>query len=101
MIDKKPGHWEIDCVVSKQGGSGAALLVLSERKSRREIIRKMPDKTQSSVIAVIDELEKKYGDRFYQEFKTITADNGSEFLDYRSLERSIRKPGCSRVKIAD
>ena len=34
------GHWEIDCIVGKQGGSGAALLVLSERKSRREIIRR-------------------------------------------------------------
>jgi len=107
-IDERPqsandrqevGHWEIDCVVGKQGGSGAALLVLSERKSRLEIIRKMPDKTQSSVIAVLDELERKYGERFYREFKTITADNGSEFLDFRSLERSIIKPGCSRVKI--
>lgn len=93
------GHWEIDCIVGKQCGSGAALLVLSERKSRREIIRKMPDKTQSSVIAVIDDLERKYGDRFYQQFKTITADNGTEFLDFRSLERSIRKPGYNRFKI--
>jgi IS30 family transposase len=107
-IDERPqsiedrqesGHWEIDCVVGKQGGSRATLLVLSERKTRREIIRKMPDRTQSSVIAAIDELERKYGDKFYQEFKTITADNGSEFLDYRSMERSLRNPECSRVKV--
>jgi transposase, IS30 family len=43
------GHWEMDCVVGKQGGSGAALLVLTERSTREEIIRKMPDKTQESV----------------------------------------------------
>jgi len=53
------GHWEMDCVVGNQGGSGVTLLVLSERKSREEIIFKMPDKTQDSVIKMLDALERK------------------------------------------
>jgi len=93
------GHWEMDCVVGKKGGSGAALLVLSERKSRKEIIRKMPDKTQKSVLEALDGLEKKYGNRFKEIFKTITVDNGVEFLDFKALERSLGNPDCKRVKI--
>jgi IS30 family transposase len=93
------GHWEMDCVVGKQGGSSAALLVLSERQSRKEIIRKMPDKTQQSVLKRLDELEKKYGNKFHEIFKTITVDNGSEFLDFKALEKSIIKPDTQRVKL--
>jgi len=51
-------HWEMDCVVGRQGGGKAALLVLSERKTREEIIYKTPSKTQESVIEVLNELEK-------------------------------------------
>jgi len=93
------GHWEMDCVVGKQSGSGAALLVLSERQSRKELIRKMPDKTQQSVLNVLDALEKKHGDRFCEIFKTITIDNGSEFSNFKALERSVRKPDYQRVKL--
>jgi IS30 family transposase len=84
------GHWEMDCVVGNQGGSGAALLVLSERKSREEIIFKMPDKTQDSVIKMIDGLERKYGAKFKVKFKTLTVDNGSEFLNFKGIEQSIK-----------
>ena len=40
----------------------------------------MPSKTQESVVASLDCLEKKYGKSFRDKFKTITVDNGSEFL---------------------
>lgn len=93
------GHWEMDCVVGNQGGSGAALLVLSERMSRQEIILKMPDKTQDSVIAMVDGLEKKYGTKFKEIFKTITVDNGSEFLDHEGIEKSIKDPKEKRVTV--
>ena len=93
------GHWEMDCVVGKQGGSGATLLVLSERKSREEIIYKMMNKTQECVLKVLDTLEKKQGKKFKEKFKTITVDNGSEFLDYKTLERSISNPEQQRVKV--
>jgi len=43
------GHWEMDCVEGKKG-SAAVLLVLSERKTREEIIFKLAKKTQELVI---------------------------------------------------
>ena len=42
---EEQSHWEMDCVVGCKG-SQAALLVLSERKAREEIVIKMPSKTQ-------------------------------------------------------
>src|SRR6056297_2817378 len=83
------GHWEIDLIAGPQGGSKAALLTLVERKTRMTIIRKLPDKTQGSVIRAINGIERKFGAvRFRKIFKTITSDNGSEFLDVEGLEGS-------------
>lgn len=81
------GHWEMDTVQSGQGDS-SCLLVLSERVSRREIIRKMPDKCSSSVVAVLDELERADPFRFSRVFKSITVDNGCEFMDVSGIETS-------------
>jgi len=93
------GHWEMDCVVGKQGGSGAVLLVMSERKTREELIFKMPAKTQENVAETLDGLEHRYGTGFVEKFKTITVDNGSEFLDFKTLESSCIRPGEKRVEI--
>jgi len=93
------GNWEMDCVVGNQGGSGAVLLVLSERKTREEIIVKMLDKTQNSVIKTIDLLENKYKGKFKEKFKTITVDNGSEFLDFKGIERSQNNSDIKRVPL--
>lgn len=79
------GHWEMDCVVGKQEGKGSVLLVLSERSKREEIIIKMPSKTQESVVVAFDGLERKYGKSFKDKFKTMTVDNGSEFLNYEGI----------------
>lgn len=93
------GHWEMDCVVGKRGDSGSVLLVLSERQTRQEMLFKMPNRMQKSVINIIDKLEKKHGRKFKEKFKTITVDNGSEFLDFKSLESSCIRPGEERVKL--
>ncbi len=83
------GHWEMDLVVGPTNGSNSALLTLVERKHRRMIIRKIPDKTQASVLKAIRGIERHYGARrFRQVFKSITVDNGSEFLDFKALETS-------------
>lgn len=97
-IEKRPediaarvraGHWEMDCVVGKSG-SKRALLVLTERYSRFEIIRMIPDKTMRSVVMALDGIERKCGaDTFRSLFKSITVDNGSEFSDAAGMERSI------------
>ena len=97
-IDERPknvnnreeyGHWEADLVVSCRGGKHA-LLTLTERRYREEIIVRLPDKTRRSVKRAMDRLERKYGAKFREKFKTITVDNGSEFLDFESLEKSVK-----------
>jgi len=96
-IDKRPaaandrseyGHWEMDLIVSCKGGKHV-LLKLTERKTRKEIIIRLPDKTQRAVKRALDRLERRYGKTFKDHFKTITTDNGSEFLDFGNLEKSI------------
>ena len=93
------GHWEMDCVVGKYKASGCALLVLTERKIREQIIIKMSNQKQKSVIKALDNLEKKHGNRFKEKFKTITVDNGSEFLDYINMQKSIKNLADLRTKI--
>lgn len=80
------GHWEMDCVC---GPTRDVLLVMTERQTRREIIMKMTDQCAASVVYCLNVLERKYGKLFRKVFKSITVDNGSEFSDYRGLERSI------------
>ncbi len=82
------GHWEMDSVVGKQRAH-EVLLVLSERLTRYEIIMKMPNRKAESVVACLNHLEEKFGDKFSNLFKTITVDNGFEFSDFNGLERSI------------
>lgn len=96
---KEYGHWEMDCVVGKYNASGNVLLVLTERKIREQIIIKMSNQKQKSVIKALDGLEKRYGSKFKEVFKTITVDNGSEFLDYEGMQRSINDQKDERTKI--
>ena len=91
------GHWEMDCVEGKKK-TKETLLVLSERKSRKEIIIKMKDQTAGSVVAALDRLERRYGSLFSKVFQTITVDNGSEFADCAGMEKSCRRNG-NRTKI--
>ena len=82
------GHWEMDTVVGKQG-TKTVLLVLSERYLRQELIFKINTKSQSEVVRIINLLERKNKKDFSQIFKTITTDNGCEFLDFESIEKSL------------
>ena len=103
-IEKRPeeirnrdtfGHWEMDTVVSARG-SLKALLVLTERLTRREIIRLLPDKTTASVVKALDDIERGMGGGFRDLFRTITCDNGTEFSDAAGIERSV--DGGTRTK---
>lgn len=77
----EPGHWEMDLVVGKRG-SQAALLTMTERQSRREIIMKVPNRKATSIIAALLRVNTK-------EIRSITTDNGSEFLYYGELTRLL------------
>ncbi len=90
----------MDCVLSGRGKSKAALLTLSERMSRKEYIFKMPFKSQTCVSKVINSLERKLGlKKFIKTFKSITVDNGNEFLHFPILEASILQKNKQRTKI--
>ena len=88
------GHWEGDLVVGKRK-KGSVLFTLTERKTREEIIIKIRSKEAKEVKRAIDMLERIYKKDFKKKFKTITFDNGGEFRDWKSLERSYdgRKKG--------
>ncbi len=82
------GHWEIDTVIGTKSKDDAVLLTLAERKTRHYIVKKIPSKTASAVMAALNELQEEYGEGFDAVFKTITSDNGQEFADLSSLEKT-------------
>lgn len=85
------GHWEMDTVKGKRGVTKSCMLVLTERKTRDEIVIKLKDQGAASVVDALDRLERKWGDMFYKVFRSITVDNGVEFSDYEGMERSALK----------
>ena len=84
------GHWEGDLVIGSKN-KGAALFTLTERKTREEIIVKIPGKKAEYVVEALDFIERKYKKEFYNKFKTITFDNGGEFRKWKQLEKSYDK----------
>ena len=86
---KEIGHWEMDLIEGLKGQKEPYLLVLSERKTRKEIIELIPNKEGKSVAKALDRIERKLGIiKFRETFKTITTDNGSEFKNWKIIEKS-------------
>jgi IS30 family transposase len=92
------GHWEGDTVKGPLG-SKVSLFTLTERKSREEVVIKVQNATQEAIREAIDEMEREYGQAFKAKFRSITFDNGSEFLEWKSLEISVLKPEERRTMI--
>jgi IS30 family transposase len=90
------GHWEIDLVVGKQG-TKPVVLTLVERKSRKSIYVLLKNKTQGEVIEALRRIQKRNGGDFSEVFKTITSDNGSEFLDSEGMKNAIK---CGEIYYA-
>lgn len=81
------GHWEMDLVVGPKE-SKACLLTLTERITREEIIIKLLDRKASTIRRAISKLERSTPD-FRERFRSITTDNGSEFMEYDKLIQSV------------
>ena len=95
---KDMGHWEMDTVYSGHGKGKDCLLVLTERKTRYEEIYHMKSRTQEEVVKTLDSIERSIGlTTFISRYKTITCDNGVEFLDGTHTERSINNPNVKRT----
>lgn len=84
------GHWEGDLVIGRRK-KGAVLFTLTERKTREEIIVKLPSKEAKEISKALDKIERKYKKDFRKKFKTITFDNGPEFRNWHSIEKSYDK----------
>ena len=93
------GHWEGDCVKGARGKGKVSLFTLTERMTREQIIIKIKSALQSEIKQSMDNLEKDYDSEFNEKFKTITFDNGSEFLDWESLELSLLNKSAKRTKV--
>ena len=74
------GHWEVDTVVG--GGSKDCVASLVERKTGFTMIGKLADRSKLGMSKRLNSLIL----REPEGFKTITADNGTEFHDYTSVE---------------
>ena len=85
------GHWEMDLVIGK-AESREALLTLTERLTRKELIFKIPDRRAATIRRVFDRLERSTP-KFREKFKSITTDNGPEFMEYDLLTKSVRGKG--------
>ena len=76
------GHWEGDLVTGPRDGQNGAYLTLIERKTRFYYMIPISAKSSKQVYMQINKFQF-YGDSFKDIFKSITFDNGSEFLDGR------------------
>ena len=84
------GHWEGDTVESGRNDhkrkSKYCFVTLAERKSRKYIAIKVPDRTAASVTpAIISALKDLPGELV----KTITFDRGKEFSGYEEIEKEL------------
>ena len=100
-IDERPvevgrreifGHWEMDCVLGMRDNKKAAL-VFTERMTRYEIIEKLKSHTTGEVVKALNRIEKRYKRSFYTVFKSITVDNGHEFMDCKGMEKALYRKG--------
>ena len=78
---KHLGHWEVDTVIGSD--RHFCILTFVERKTGYAIIKKLFARTAAEVIKAALEAIEAHGGKF----KTITFDNGTEFHEYKVLER--------------
>lgn len=80
------GHWEFDSVLGSKSADEPAILTMVERKHRYAIWLKVKDHSATAVSEAIMQLKQTFGSHFSDVFKTITADNGSEFAELSASE---------------
>ncbi len=81
------GHWEIDLVLPRKNNNGlqrddTAIMTIVERKTRFISLIKIRTKQTDDVVAGFNLFIARYGNGI----RTLTADNGSEFISWGFLE---------------
>ena len=85
---ERMGDWEMDCIESGRSGKGG-LLVLIDRRTRYTVLGRLSSLTQTSVNRA---LRRLVAEGAFPAPKSITTDNGKEFLDQRKLEKILGVP---------
>lgn len=80
------GHFEMDTIVSGCGAKGG-LLVMIDRMSRRYVIEHLNHIAQDDVIAAIRRMRARGA---LPKVRSVTTDNGCEFVNQRRLDRAFR-----------
>jgi IS30 family transposase len=80
------GHWEMDTIVSCLGGKGG-LLALTERMTRFTLFVRLGALTAQAVRKALRRLIRSGA---LKTVRSITTDNGAEFLDSAALERLFK-----------
>ena len=71
--------------------SSSVLLSLDERLTRKRHLVKIPSRSSDAVRLGLEKVAKLYGENFENVFKSVTSDNGSEFVDLgRYLPKSTK-----------
>ena len=81
-LRRELGHWEMDTIVGT--GDQHCVVTLVERATGSVLLGKVPSRKAAGVTRKVIELI----DAHPQLFKTITADNGTEFHSYREIEEA-------------
>jgi len=92
------GHWELDCVEGSKD-TKKTYMTLLERLTKKYIVVEMTEHTNNCIREAINRLEEQYGTLFKIVFKTMTTDNGHEFLNYDNIERSKYDRRKKRTKV--
>ena len=64
--------------------SSSVLLSLDERLTRKRHLVKIPSRSSDAVRLGLEKIAELYGESFETVFKSVTSDNGSEFVDLGS-----------------
>ena len=90
---------EMDTVIGKKNDS-QCLLTLYLRPYKLQLAVLLPEKSSSAVIAALDMLEKAIGKSAFQLFfGLVLTDNGTEFADFASIEKSALPGKKSRCRV--
>jgi len=82
-----PGHWEIDTIMGSDHGRHSALTVVERTTGFLQMGKLERHCAADATARTIDLI-----DRQREAFKSITADNGTEFHSYKSIEEATGVP---------
>jgi len=93
------GHWEGDTVYSGKGKrkTTRALLTLTERKTRKEIIIAIPNRKAETVVKALDALERKLGGRSSKALPLTTAPSLRRRRSWNALVSTSACPGLKCI----